>query len=94
MNDIVAMLVIEFDASVDEVSRAMFTERMAEHGWSQQQIPNTWVLEFEPRSRTTMRDTTRRHVELACQFARFELNQLRTIAHYGEDELVIFPAAE
>lgn len=94
MNDIVAMLVIEFEGSVDEISRAMFNERMAEHGWTQATVPNVWTLEFEPRSRISMRDTTRRHLELACQFARFEITQLRAIAHYGEDEPTIIAPSE
>lgn len=86
MNDFIAMLVIAFDDAVDKVSRAMFCERMAEHGWKQTAIPNVWTLEFEPRCRTTMRDTTRQHIELACQYARFEITKLRAIAHYGEEE--------
>ena len=87
MNDIIAMLVIEVDDSVDKISRAMFTERLTELGWKQDaRIASVWTLEFEPRSRTTMRDTTRKHIELACQFARIETTQLRAIAHYGEEE--------
>lgn len=86
MNDIIAMLVIEFDDAVDKISRAMFIQRMAEHGWTQTAIPNVWTLEFEPRSRNSMRDTTRQHIELACRYARFEITQLHAIAHYGEEE--------
>ena len=86
MNDIVAMLVIEFDDSVDDISRAMFIERLVEHGWKQGAVANVWTLEFEPRGRATMRDTTRTHIELAAQFARIEVSQLRAIAHYSEEE--------
>jgi hypothetical protein len=87
MNDIIAMLVIEFDDTVDRVSRAMFAERMAENGWVRdERVPSVWTAEFEPRSRLTMRQSTRNWIELAASYARIEMTQLRAIAHYGEEE--------
>jgi hypothetical protein len=85
--DIYAMLSIEFDASVDRISREMFAERLAEpeYGWTPR-ISNVWTLMFEPRSRHSMRDTVRRHLELACQGARIKREQIKALASFGEDE--------
>ncbi|MBZ0136991.1 MAG: hypothetical protein K8I27_11520 [Planctomycetes bacterium] len=95
MNDILAVLVIEFEDTVDRISRAMFTERMVEQGWKQDgHIASVWTIEFEPRSRITMRDTTRSFLQLACQYARIEMNQIRAVAHYGEDEPTQIPLSE
>ncbi|MCA8911851.1 MAG: hypothetical protein KDB82_09115 [Planctomycetes bacterium] len=85
-NEIYALLVVEFDVGVDKVSRAMFAGKMVEFGWLAGGVANTWILEFEPRSRSSMRDTVRQHVEMATYSARIETAGVKAIAQFGDEE--------
>ena len=84
--EVYALLVVEFDVSVDKVSRAMFAGKMVELGWMAGGVANSWILEFEPRSRSTMRDTVRQHVEMATYSARIEAGGVKAVAQFGDEE--------
>ncbi|MCB9895441.1 MAG: hypothetical protein H6839_13410 [Planctomycetes bacterium] len=82
--DFYALLTCEFDQAVDAVSRAMFHERMGEHGW--RPVGPALKLEFEARSRATCHDTVESHLKLACQFARFDRSALKATVEFFDDE--------
>lgn len=84
--EVYALLAVEFDVGVDKVSRAMFAGKMVELGWLAGGVAGTWLLEFEPRSRSSMRDTVRQHVEMATYAARIEEGAVKAVAQFGEEE--------
>ncbi|MCA8935520.1 MAG: hypothetical protein KDB68_04890 [Planctomycetes bacterium] len=85
-DDIHALLAVEFDVTVDKVSRAMFAGKLIELGWLATPVANTWTIMFEPRSRTSMRNTTRQHLEMASAYSRIAVGAVEAVAHYGGDE--------
>lgn len=85
MNDIIAMLSVEYAATVDSISREMFAARLAEYDWVPQ-IAGTWTLVFEPRSRGTMKLTAQRHLDDACKAARITREQIKAFAAFTEEE--------
>ena len=82
--DFYALLTIKFSDAVDEVSRAMFAERMTENGWKQ--AGTAFKLEFDPRSRTTCHSTVEQHLKMACGFARFDRSELTSTVEFHDDK--------
>ena len=83
--EIHALLVIEFDESVDRISREMFWERLAQYEWQRDsRISSAWTLYFEERS---TRDSVLRgisnHLDLACDRGRIKRDQLRAVVQLG-----------
>jgi hypothetical protein len=82
--DFYALLTIKFSDAVDNVSRAMFAERLTENGWKP--AGTALKLDFDPRSRTTCQNTVELHLDLACQFARFDRSDLTTTVEFLDDK--------
>ena len=87
MNDIIAMICVEFDAKVDRISREMFAARLQspEYGWAPQ-IANCWTVMFEPRGRHTMKQSVKRHLDDACKAGRITREQIKAFASFSEEE--------
>jgi hypothetical protein len=87
MNDIIAMICVEFDAKVDRISREMFAARLqsAEYSWAPQ-IANCWTHIFEPRGRHTMKQSVQRHLDDACRAGRITREQIKAFASFSEEE--------
>jgi hypothetical protein len=82
-----AMLVIQFDASVDAISREMFDKKFGDLQWRKDpSVSCVWTLQFERSSRESALQSTRTTLELALQGARIERSQARAIVHFGADE--------
>ncbi|MEZ5994101.1 MAG: hypothetical protein R3E76_17340 [Planctomycetota bacterium] len=86
LDDIHALLAVEFDATVDKVSRAMFAGKLLELGWLATPVANTWTIMFEPRSRISMRNTTRQHLEMASAYSRIAVGAVEAVAQFGDEE--------
>ena len=82
--DFYALVTLEFDDSVDHISRAMFAERLAEYSW--RKLPGGWVIEFEARSRHGRDGMVENQLKLACQYARFERAALNASVTFSENE--------
>lgn len=91
LSEIYALLAIEFDAGVDRISRAMFAGKLLELGWLTAGVSNTWALEFDPRSRSTMRDTVRQHIEMAAYSARIDPSDVKAVAQFGDTPPNAYP---
>ncbi len=84
-----ALLVIEFDVAVDRISRAMFDEKFASHGWRRLAgLAGAWTLAFERSSRESALRSSRSTLELALQGARINREQARAALHIGPEEPV------
>jgi hypothetical protein len=87
MNDIIAMICVEFDAKVDRISREMFAARLQSPEFNfAPQIANCWTKIFEPRSRRTMKQTVQRLLDDACKAARITREQIKAFASFSEEE--------
>jgi hypothetical protein len=83
--DFYVLLAVAFDSEVDEISRAMFSERLEEFGWEPAGVPNTWKLMFDARTHSAA-DSVNSHLKLACERGRFEREQVKAVIHTGNDE--------
>ena len=83
-DDIHALLAVEFDVTVDKVSRAMFAGKLIELGWLATPVANTWTIMFEPRSRISMRNTTRQHLEMASAYSSIAVGAVEAVAQFGD----------
>ncbi len=83
------MLVVQFDESVDAISRDMFRHKFAEHHWKPH-LPGVWTLDFEARNtrESTLR-SVRLTLDLALQGARIDRNQVKAVVHLGADAPVV-----
>jgi hypothetical protein len=80
-----ALLVIEFDASVDKISREMFFERLAQFEWQRDaKVASAWMLYFEERStREGALRSVNNSLDLACERGRIKRDQIRALVQFG-----------
>lgn len=85
--EIHALLVIEFEDSVDRISREMFIERLAQFEWQRDsRVSSAWTLYFEERStRDSVLRAINNHLDLACQRGRIKRDQLRVVCQLGNE---------
>jgi hypothetical protein len=83
-----ALLLIQFDDSVDAISRDMFRHKFAEHRWcAHAGMNDCWTLDFESRNTPeTMLHSVRLTLDLALQGARIDRGQVKAIVHFGPDD--------
>ncbi len=82
-----ALLVIEFDDSVDRISREMFIERLAQYEWQRDsRISSAWTLYFEERStRDSVLRSVNNSLALACERGRIKREQVRALVQFGPE---------
>ncbi len=80
-----AMLVVQFDDTVDAISRDMFQHKFAEQHWTPH-MPGVWTLDFEARNtRESALRSVRLTLDLALQGARIDRKQVKAVVHLGPD---------
>ncbi|CAG0987454.1 hypothetical protein PLCT2_02268 [Planctomycetaceae bacterium] len=79
-----ALLVVEFDVSVDGVSREMFAERLLQLNWVRDSsVRCAWNMEFERSSHDSAMRSAKTCLDLACGRARINRNQISALIHFG-----------
>lgn len=79
-----ALLVVEFEDSVDGVSREMFAERLVQLNWVRDTlVRHAWNMEFHRSSHDSAMRSAKTCLDLACARARINRNQIRALLHIG-----------
>ena len=79
-----ALLVVEFDANVDAISREMFAERLVQLNWVRDSsVLCGWNMDFERSSYDSAMRSAKTCLELACGRARINRNQISALIHFG-----------
>jgi hypothetical protein len=83
-----AMLVVQFDDTVDAISRDMFQHKFADHHWKPHaEMAGVWTLYFESRNtRESALRSVRLTLDLALQGARIDRTQVKALVHFGPDD--------
>jgi len=79
-----ALLVVEFEDSVDGVSREMFAERLVQLNWVRDTlVRHAWNMEFERSTHDSAMRSAKTCLDLACGRARINRSQIRALIHFG-----------
>lgn len=79
-----ALLVVEFEDSVDGVSREMFAERLVQLNWVRDTlVRHAWNMEFERSTHDSAMRSAKTCLDLACGRARINRNQISALIHFG-----------
>lgn len=83
--EMTALLALEFDASVDRISRQMFDEKFAAMGWVRHDgMACAWKLEFEERNTDATRlGAVQNMLGIALAGARIEAASVRAAVQFG-----------
>ena len=84
-----ALLVVEFEDTVDAISREMFAERLVQLNWVRDSsVRGAWNMDFERSSFDSAMRSAKTCLDLACGRARINRQQVRALLHIGPNRPV------